>query len=98
MPAYLIADIDVTDPDRYAEYVRRVPATIAAYGGKYLVRGGEVQVLEGERQPHRTVMLEFESVARAREWWSSDGYEELKPLRREASRASILLVEGHGNT
>ena len=95
MPAYLIANIEVTDPETYREYVRRVPETIAEFGGKYLVRGGEVEGLEGDWETHRLVMLEFESMERARAWWDSGAYAELKQLRRRSSRSTILLVEGY---
>ena len=94
MPAYVIAEIEVQDPEEYEEYRARVPATIAAHGGKYLVRGGEVENLEGDRPTRRTVMLEFDSMTRAREWWASDDYEALKQLRRSSSMANIMLVEG----
>ncbi len=67
MPAYLLAEIDIQDPDRYQEYVRQVPATIEAYGGRYLARGGRAEVLEGSRGTHRVVLLEFDSYERARE-------------------------------
>jgi len=96
MAAYLIANIRVTDPEAYRQYVRAVPATIEAYGGKYLVRGGAAQKLEGDLEPERLVMLEFESMERAREWWASDAYAALKELRRSASVSSLLLVEGVG--
>ena len=94
MPAYVIAEIEVKDRDRYEKYRERVPATIAAHGGKYLARGGEVDSLEGDRVPRRTVILEFENMDRARQWWASDEYCALKELRRSASLGNIMLVEG----
>ena len=94
MPAYLIAEIEVQDGERYEEYRQRVPATIAAHGGKYLARGGDVENLEGGRVPRRTVILEFESLERARQWWVSDEYGALKELRRSASVGNIMLVDG----
>ena len=98
MPAYVIAEIEVKDRERYEEYRERVPATIAAHGGKYLARGGEVDNLEGDRLPKRTVILEFESMDRARQWWGSDEYCLLKELRRSASVGNIMLVEGLTHT
>ncbi len=94
MAAYLIVNIDVKDPERYAEYVKVVPATIAAYGGKYLVRGGAAEKLEGDWEPRRVVVLEFESMEKARQWWGSDDYRGPKELRRSASAGNVILVEG----
>ena len=94
MAAYLIVDVDVTDPDRYAEYIKAVPGTIEAFGGRYLARAGETVVLEGDWQPKRFVLLEFPSVERAKEWWDSDAYREPKAIRRRSSRARIVLTEG----
>jgi uncharacterized protein (DUF1330 family) len=94
MPAYLIVDIEVTDPERYKQYIEVVPATIAAYGGKYLARGGETAVLEGDWEPQRVVVLEFESLERIKEWWESDDYRAPKLLRQSASVAKIVAVEG----
>jgi uncharacterized protein (DUF1330 family) len=94
MAAYVIADIDVTDPDRYSDYRRMVPPTIAAYGGRFLARGGSVESLEGPWQPKRTVILEFPSVERAKAWWDSPEYAPAKALRRSASRGSLILLEG----
>jgi len=94
MAAYLIVNIDVKDPEKYAEYVKVVPATIAAYGGKYVVRGGTAEKLEGDWEPRRVVVLEFESMERAKQWWDSDEYRAPKALRRSASVGNIILVEG----
>jgi uncharacterized protein (DUF1330 family) len=87
-------NITVTDPERYAEYVKVVPATIAKYGGRYLARGGRAEVLEGTWAPQRLVVLEFDSLDRARAWWESDDYSGPKLLRRSAAVADIILVEG----
>ena len=73
MPAYVIADIEITDAAGYEEYRRRVPATVAQYGGRYLVRGGAAETLEGDWQPRRLVVLEFPSIAQARRWYDSRG-------------------------
>lgn len=94
MAAYLIVNVTVTDPERYAEYVKAVPATIAKYGGRFLTRGGRVEVLEGTYTPRRFVIVEFDSVERARAWWESDDYKGPMMLRRSASVADIILVEG----
>ena len=94
MPGYVIGNINVTDPDAFEEYRGMVPATIAAYGGKYLVRGGVADVVEGDWTPNRLVVLEFESVERAREWYNSPEYTPAKAVRLKASTGDLLFVEG----
>jgi len=94
MPAYLIVDIDITDPVRYADYIKAVPASIAAYGGKFVVRGGKAQRLEGSWNPKRVVVLHFDTYERALEWWGSEEYREPKALRQSASVSNMILVEG----
>ena len=94
MPAYLIVDIDITDPVRYADYIKAVPASIAAYGGKYVVRGGKAQRLEGSWDPKRVVVLQFDTYERALEWWGSEEYREPKALRQSASVSNMILIEG----
>ena len=94
MPAYLIAEIDVHDAATYEEYRKRVPATIAAYGGRYIVRGGNTEVAEGAWKPKRLVVLEFPSMARAKEWYASPEYQEILPMRTNASTGNAVFVEG----
>ena len=94
MAAYVIVDREVTDPARYAEYRQRVPATVAAYGGPFLVRGGEHQVVEGSWRPRRLVILEFPNLAKAREWYDSEEYREPKAMRLAASSANLVFVDG----
>jgi uncharacterized protein (DUF1330 family) len=94
MAAYIIANVSVQDPDRYEEYKRLVPPTIAAFGGRFLVRGGAVERLEGDRDPGRVVILEFPSVERAKAWWSSAEYGPVKDLRQASARAELILVDG----
>lgn len=94
MTAYVLADIDVQDHERYEEYRRQVAATVAAFGGRYLVRGGSVELLEGTWQPQRLVVLEFPTRERARAWWSSEAYTPLRALRHETAQRAIILVEG----
>ena len=81
MPAYVIVDIDVTDPERYEQYKAATPATLAAAGGRFLVRGGEITILEGDWQPSRLVVLEFENLAAAERWYESAAYQAAKKLR-----------------
>jgi uncharacterized protein (DUF1330 family) len=95
MPAYVIADVTaVTDPATMNEYRQQVPATVAKYGGRFLVRGGAHQVVEGEWTPTRLVVLEFPSMEAARRWYDSDEYREPKALRLKAGRTNLILVEG----
>jgi uncharacterized protein (DUF1330 family) len=94
VPAYVIADIDVTDPERYRDYTARTPDSIARHGGRWVVRGGASHVLEGNWDPGRIVVIEFPSVEAARGWFESDDYQELAAIRREASTARILVAEG----
>lgn len=94
MPAYVIADVEVTDPALYEEYRKGVPATIAAYGGRYVARGGAVEVLEGDWIPRRAVILEFPSVERVKAWYDSPEYRPLREIRRRASNSRLVIVEG----
>ena len=94
MPAYVIVELEVTDPVGMDEYRKQVPATIAKYGGRYLVRGGKCESLEGDWNPERVVVLEFPSVAQARRWYDSEEYREPKALRIGAGRTKLILVEG----
>lgn len=94
MPAYVIVDIVINDSEKYEKYRTLAPPTIAAYGGRYLVRGGRAQLLEGNRQPNRVAMLEFPTLDRAREWWNSPEYAPAKALRQESADAEMIVVEG----
>lgn len=94
MAAYLIANVDVTDAAAYEEYRRRVPAAIAAHGGRYLARGGATTVLEGDLKAHRIVILEFPDMARLQAFYHSPDYQPLAALRQQHARSSLLAVEG----
>nr|WP_246523300.1 DUF1330 domain-containing protein [Neoroseomonas eburnea] len=94
MPAYLIVNITVHDREGFEEYRRKAPAVIAAHGGRYLVRGGAMEVMEGDPGLNRVVILEFPSMAAARGFCESEDYAPLIALRRAASTAHIALVEG----
>lgn len=94
MAAYVIADVDVKQPDRYDEYRRQVGPTLEQYGGRFLARGGKSWTLEGEWQPNRLVILEFESAERARQWWSSAEYAGPKKLRQSLASTNLILVDG----
>lgn len=94
MAAYVVAEVEVTDPAAYEEYRKLVPATIAKYGGKFLVRGGATESKEGGWQPKRLVVLEFASMARAREWYHSPEYAPALAIRLKAARSKVVLAEG----
>jgi len=91
---YIVGDIEVTDPDTYSQYAAGVPGTVAAYGGRYLVRGVSGEVLEGAWTPKRLVVLEFESIARAKEWYNSTEYADLKKIRHNASNGNLIFADG----
>jgi uncharacterized protein (DUF1330 family) len=94
MPAYLIANVNVHDAAAFEEYRRQVPATIAKHGGRYLVRGGRVERLEGTWSPARLVVLEFPSMEQARRWYDSEDYRGPKALRLTCAMSDVLFVEG----
>lgn len=94
MPAYVIVNTDIHDPTHYEEYRRRAPATVHAHGGKYLARGGEMEILEGQWKPVRVVMLEFPSLAQARGWLASPEYREIMPIRQRCAKCDFVLVDG----
>lgn len=94
MPAYIINDMEVTDPKLLEDYKKLSPATVQQYGGKFLARGGTVEKLEGTWAPKRLVILEFPSVEQAKAWVDSPEYAPARRLRQQASRSNIIVVEG----
>jgi uncharacterized protein (DUF1330 family) len=94
MAAYLIADVEIHDPQTYKAYQQSAPATIAAHGGRYLVRGGATEVVEGSWSPKRCVILEFPSMAQLRAWYDSSEYLPLRELRKKSTRSNLVMVEG----
>ena len=96
MAAYVIYQAEVLDPVQYEKYKAKTPESIAAFGGRFIVRGGEIDVLEGEAPLGRSVVVEFPSMAAAREWYASDPYTEAKALREGAVRARMYVVDGAG--
>ena len=94
MAAYVLAEVEVTNPDGYKEYTALVPDTIAKYGGRFLVRGGNSEVLEGDWPKVRRVIIEFESMQQAKRWWDSTEYEKPKAMRRANSKGRLILLEG----
>ena len=96
MPAYLISDVAVRDPAAFETYRTRAAASIAAFGGRYVVRGGEVAVLEGQRHPSALVIVEFPDTATARRWYASPEYAAALEVRDRALVRSLILVDGVG--
>ncbi|HVY05260.1 MAG TPA: DUF1330 domain-containing protein [Burkholderiales bacterium] len=94
MPAYLISQIDVHDPVGYEDYRKLVGASLAKYGGKFVARGGKIDVLEGDWKPKRVVICEFESLERARQWYESPEYKPAMDIRQKTSDAKIIVVDG----
>jgi uncharacterized protein (DUF1330 family) len=94
MPAYVVVHITVRGKAEYERYKGPAAAAVAAYGGRYLVRGGNVQVLEGSWLPPRFVILEFPTAEAARAWWASSEYAPAKALRQRVADTNMILVEG----
>ena len=94
MPAYVIVETDIFDPEQYEQYKAASPAAVAAGGGRFVVRGGELTVLEGDWTPSRLVVLEFPDLATAEQWYASEGYQEAKKLREGAASLNMVAVEG----
>jgi len=94
MEAYVIADIDIRDPVGYEEYRKLAAPTMGAYGGKFVVRGGRVEELEGEWSPKRLIVVEFESFEQAKRWYASQEYRVAKSVRERTAITNMILVEG----
>lgn len=95
MSAYVIVDIEVNDPEGYEEYKKLAQDSVAAYGGRYIVRGGSKEILEGSWMPRRFVILEFPDVATAKAWWASPEYAAGKALRQRCADTNMLVVDGY---
>jgi len=94
MPAYVIVEISIKDPVEYDEYKKHTPGSIAPFGGKFIVRGGFKECLEGDWDPERLVVLEFPTVEKAKEWWGSEIYAGPKKIRQRSAETRMILVEG----
>jgi uncharacterized protein (DUF1330 family) len=94
MPAYIIVETDITDPEQYEQYKAASPGAIAAGGGRFIVRGGELAVLEGDWQPSRLVVLEFPDLEAAKAFYESDEYTAARKLRAGAAKLNMVAVEG----
>jgi uncharacterized protein (DUF1330 family) len=94
MAAYVIGDIEVTDRAAFQEYRHRLGATLEQYGGRFVIRGGRVNSMEGDWQPHRLLMLEFPSFEQAERWYNSPEYKPLIAIRENAARTQLIIAEG----
>lgn len=97
MPAYVIADIEIHDPEAYKEYAARVPATLEPFEGRYLVRGGASEVLEGDWAPKRLVVIQFPSAEHAQGWYTSQDYGTVMGIRHGSATGRIILAHGVGS-
>lgn len=95
MAAYVIVNVDTKRPQEYERYKEMAQETVAQYGGRYLARGGRMELLEGEWAPTRIVILEFPSYEKAREWWHSVEYAPAKALRQKLSTTDLLIIDGY---
>ena len=94
MSAYVIVDVEVTNPQAYTGYTSQVPSTLAPFGGEFIVRGGQTESFEGDWTPHRLVVIRFPSMEQARAWYQSPAYQKILPIRQQNSRARGVFVEG----
>jgi uncharacterized protein (DUF1330 family) len=94
MAGYIVADIEIKDPNEYQMYAQQTAATLEAYDGKFIVRGGNAETLEGDWQPRRLVIIEFPSVEQARSWYNSPEYAAIKGIRQRSALSNMLLVHG----
>ncbi len=94
MAGYIVADIEVTDPGEYQKYAQQTAATLERYGGKFLVRGGQPETLEGDRNSKRVVIIEFPSVEHAKSWYNSPEYSAIKGMRHRSAVSNILIAHG----
>ena len=94
MSAYVVVQVEINDPVRYADYKGMVPASLEKYGGRFIVRGGQVHTMEGDWAPKRFVLVEFPSVERAKAWWDSPEYRDARDLRWATANSQLIIVEG----
>jgi uncharacterized protein (DUF1330 family) len=97
MSAYVIVDIEISDPVEYALYRKLAYPVIAEFGGKYLVRGGTTEIREGDWKPNRLIIVEFENLARAREWYESEGYRPALDVVLRCTKRNLVMVDGASN-
>ena len=94
MSAYVIVDVDIHDPAGYEPYKQPAFETVTAYGGRYIARAGKTEVLEGDWKPGRLVILEFESIEKARAWLDSPEYKPVRAIRHRTAKTNMVVIEG----
>lgn len=94
MPAFVLVDVTIDNPEEFEEYKKLTPATLAAFNGKFIARGGQTITLEGEWNPNRITLIEFPTIEQAKAWWSSDLYALPKAMRQRAAKTKMIIVEG----
>jgi len=94
MPAYIIVEVTILNPKGYEEYKKLTPASIAAFGGRFLIRGGKTETLEGDWTPERIVVVEFPDMETAKKWWNSPEYAPAKNIRLITAKTKMILAEG----
>jgi len=94
LPGYVVAEVDVTNPDAFKEYAEKTPGTIAKYGGHYMIRGGKFDSIEGDA-PKRFVVIQFDSMEKAKAWEDSPEYNAIKPIRHSSAKSRVFIVEGY---
>jgi uncharacterized protein (DUF1330 family) len=95
VPGYVIAEVDVTDPATFQKYAAKAPGTIEQYGGHYVIRGGKFDSIEGDA-PKRFVVIQFDSVEKAKAWEDSPEYGAIKPIRHSSAKSRVFIIEGYG--
>jgi uncharacterized protein (DUF1330 family) len=93
LPGYVVAEVEVTNPETFKEYAEKTPGTIAASGGHYIIRGGKSVSIEGE-PPKRFVVIQFDSVEKAKAWEDSPAYDAIKPIRHSSAKSRVFIIEG----
>jgi len=94
MAAYIIADIEILDPEEYRNYAQHTQGTLDKYGGRFIVRGGQTETIEGDWQPKRVVVIEFPSMEQAKVWYNSPEYSAIAGIRQRSTHSRIILVQG----
>jgi uncharacterized protein (DUF1330 family) len=94
MSAYMIVEVKINDSAKYEDYKKLTPASLEPFGGKFIARGGKAELIEGEKEPNRIVILQFENSEKAKAWWNSPLYNEAKKIRQAAAETRMILMEG----
>lgn len=96
MAGYVVANVSIKNAEGYAGYSKQVPETVSRWGGRFIVRGGAIETLDGDWSPKRLVVIEFPDVETARNWYQSQEYQAIVPIRQANSEGGLVLVEGYG--